>query len=116
MESKEYNLDAFKGMLGDDFNELKQMLLMFVNLTPEVINEMKDSAIQKDWNQVGNLAHKIKSSLRLLGMDSLVAIAIEIEREGHQQINVDNLAQKINNFSIKVLEIIELIKIENDLI
>ncbi|MBN2746417.1 MAG: Hpt domain-containing protein [Bacteroidales bacterium] len=115
MEKPVYSLDNFKEMMGDDADEMVVMVRMFIDLTPTLLSEMQEAVEMQQWRKTGDLAHKIKSSLRLFGMSSLVDIAVEIEHDGRKNNNVEKLAQKVTYFSAQVNLAIQSLKTELNL-
>ncbi len=115
MEKPVYNLENFKEMMGDDAEEMIVMVRMFIDLTPSVLSEMKEAVEMQQWRKTGDLAHKIKSSLRLFGMQDLVDKAVEIEQDGRKNKNVDKLSQKVLNFESEIQHAIERLKLELNL-
>ncbi len=110
--NKAYDLSSFLEMLGGNKDELKMMIDMFINLTPPLLTEMKEAADKHDWAAAGDLAHKLKSSLRLINADKLVEEAIYIEKNGRAGIFIDLLPLKISELSVQLLSIVEELKEE----
>lgn len=98
-------------MLGSDA-EVKLMLQMFIDLTPNVLIEMEDALQKENWVLLGELAHKVKSSFRLMGMKKMVEEAYFIEKNGREKTLIDQLEPKFHALKKDVLEIIELMKID----
>jgi HPt (histidine-containing phosphotransfer) domain-containing protein len=113
MNNSFYNLQNFREMLENDEKEIRTMLEMFCEFTPILLNEMREAAQKNQWKELGDLAHKVKSSFRLFGMNDLVEKAVEIEINGRNTENVSELQNKAETFIIESNEIIEMLK--NDL-
>lgn len=105
-----YNLDAFRDMLGDDQSEILVMVNMFIDLIPQSLNEMMEASNQQNWVETGNIAHKIKSSLKMMGMDDLSEKAHEIERKGKNNEDINLIPQLIIALNEKALAVIEVMK------
>ena len=56
---------------GGDSDLLKELVAMFKDQVAEFNHEMKGLFEEKKYKALGNLAHKAKSSVAIMGMDSL---------------------------------------------
>jgi len=108
--NKAYNIDGFLQMLDGNTEALKMMINMFIELTPPLLEEMRTAADNREWTVVGDLAHKLKSSLRLINADKLVEEAIYIEKNGRAGTFVDLLPLKVSQLNSQLLMIIEELK------
>jgi len=107
---KAYDIEGFLQMLDGNKEALGMMINMFTELTPPLLEEMKTAADKQEWTTVGDLAHKLKSSLRLISADKLVEEAIYIEKNGRAGTFVDLLPLKISQLSSQLLMIVEELK------
>lgn len=107
-----YNIDSLREMVGNNQKELNLMVQMFVDLTPVTLDEMKNASLNENWKGAGDAAHKLKSSLPIMGIETLVPFAIEIEQEGRNEINTNALKNKVYTLESNLLEIVNQIKID----
>lgn len=77
--NKQYNLTYLKNMSGNNQEFLKEMLQTFVQSIPNSLKEMEDALSLSDFIQVARVAHQIKPSMTLLGIDHLKESCIRIE-------------------------------------
>lgn len=99
MEKKLYNLDTLSEIVDHDEKELKEMLQMFIELSPSIQEEMIEAHEEYNYKKLSNLAHKLKSNLRLLEIDELVDVARSIEKKSKDATDrqgIDELMDKIN--------------------
>lgn len=88
--------------LGKDLNEdvLGQMLALHFETTAEIIQEVHESLLKKDFSQVARLAHKFKSNSGQVGLQRLHRMSDELEKLCQQQnqnlIGIENLIKEIN--------------------
>src|SRR5205814_1245049 len=66
----------------NDPSFLKDVIELFVNLTPGVIQEMDDSCRAKDFKKMGLAAHKLKGSALNIGAAKLAEVCKELEIKG----------------------------------
>ncbi|MHA7110130.1 Hpt domain-containing protein [Sunxiuqinia elliptica] len=72
MPEKNYtNLDYLKEITGDEDEILKEFILMFFDQLPEFKNGLHDHLENKRYKELGELAHKAKSSVMTFGMEDL---------------------------------------------
>jgi HPt (histidine-containing phosphotransfer) domain-containing protein len=107
---KLYDLTPLAEMLEGDEKEIRVMVEMFVNITPQVAGELKDAADRKEWVKAGDIAHKIKSSLKMMGIFDIAEEALFIEKSGRTGENVDVLASKINELVRELNVVVEQMK------
>lgn len=77
--NKQYDLAYLRNMSGDNQEFIKEMLQTFVQSIPVSIKEMENALNLSDFVQVARIAHQIKPSMTLLGIDHLKESAIQIE-------------------------------------
>ena len=91
MEEKLFNLDYLNSISGGDTEFVNDMVQTFIVNSPGELNEIKDLITDKNWQKVGEEAHRFASSLLFLGLDKLKQLAIEIENNGLQQTEVEQI-------------------------
>jgi HPt (histidine-containing phosphotransfer) domain-containing protein len=52
---------------------------------PEELNRLKSSIIDKDYEQIGSIAHNMKSTLSFMGLNQLTPLLQQIETECKKQ-------------------------------
>lgn len=77
--SKQYDLTYLKNMSGNNEEFIKEMLQTFVQSIPVSLKEMENALNLSDFVQVARIAHQIKPSMTLLGIDHLKESAMQIE-------------------------------------
>ncbi len=79
MDNKLYDLSQLHDMLGEGTPDSREILELFLDLTPETQAAMESAFKTQDYEKLGNLAHKMKSSTRLLGMEKISHALQELE-------------------------------------
>ena len=98
---KEGDLTNLLRVAGDDLRFVKEMLDQFESSTQKGLAEMK-SAIEKDaFTEVGELAHKLASPSRHLGLNQLLATFKEIEAQSKEN-NKTSIVVLINEATERV--------------
>jgi CheY-like chemotaxis protein len=69
---------------GDEVFE-KNMIRSFSIQMPEELNRLKSSILERDYEQIGSIAHNMKSTLSYMGLRQLTPLLQQIEQECKQQ-------------------------------
>jgi HPt (histidine-containing phosphotransfer) domain-containing protein len=86
MSVRMYSVEQVLSQSGGDKRFVRELMELFVKVTPEVADGLKTAVKEKDAKTIGQLAHKIKPSLQILQVHDASALAIETEisaNEGH---------------------------------
>lgn len=110
MDNKLYNLTALREIVDNNENELKEMVQMFVDLSPSIHKDMKESLEENNFEKLSNLAHKLKSNFRLLEITELEDIARSIEMNSKKTADKQSLEELMNKINIILPEVINQIK------
>lgn len=93
-----FDLAYLRSVSNNNQEFLQEMILTFVQTIPPVLVEMSDAVSRKNWHKLSQLAHQIKPSFSLLGMDALRKIVFYIEENAEQEINLPEVSQITNDF------------------
>jgi HPt (histidine-containing phosphotransfer) domain-containing protein len=83
---------------GGDPGLLKELVSMFKDQVAEFNHEMKGLFEEKNYKALGNLAHKAKSSVAIMGMDSLANMLRTFELQATEDKNSDMYESYIQRF------------------
>lgn len=95
----------------DEF--INEIVTTFIEQTPPLLLELEQAAGNKDWVKLGDLAHKIKPNLTLLGINQLGSLVLSIETDGRSITNVDSLSKRTQLLSKSCKLAIEELTINN---
>lgn len=70
------NLSYIKDVCGNDREIIAEMISIFRSQIPEFVSEMRSLLKNRQFNDLGLLAHKAKSSVAIMGMEDL-AVALK---------------------------------------
>ncbi len=96
MAEQHYNLDYLKSISGGDQDFVLDMLQTFVNNVPEELTKIRNLVSIKNWQKVGEDAHRFSSSMLFLGLDQLKTITTRIEEFGINKVNTDQIPELLN--------------------
>ncbi len=95
---KHINLDYLKEISDGSTDLVRDLISMFINQVP-TFSEQLDSFYQSgDYISLGKLAHKIKSSVAMMGISELAADMKILENITKDGGNVDNYPVYISKF------------------
>jgi len=94
-----FNLEKLRKIVDYDEAMIKKMVSMFIEKTPESLEEMSRHYQQKELVEVGKIAHKLKSSINLMGIDSLHQSVRIIEKYAMKNENHEDLPDLLDEFT-----------------
>ena len=71
----------------DDNEYIKDILTIFLNNTPDELNDLKKACSSKNFESICKMAHKLKSSAGLLQANGLLKILVKLEEFAKAQIS-----------------------------
>ncbi len=101
-----YNLDKIKEMADGDEDFILSVITVFLEEVPQDLEDLEKAIGEGDYDNVYQLAHKIKPNVDLLGMEQTRAIALEIETLGKNAENKDKIEAKFPVLKKDVLQVI----------
>jgi len=99
MEYKFIKTDYLEMVAGGDTELLKELIGMFRDQVAEFNSEMKELYNEGNYNALGSLAHKAKSSVAIMGMDSLANMLKKFESEAMEGKNTEMYELYISRFA-----------------
>jgi len=82
---KLYDLSMIETISGGDESFLKKMMQIFVDTMPQSMQEIQVELKKQDWEKVGKLAHKMKSTIDSMGIEQLKEDIRTIEQNGKKK-------------------------------
>lgn len=111
-QKKPYSLGKLTDYVGNNKNDIIEMITVFIDTIPPEINKLSTFANANDWDNVQKIAHKFKASFDVFSMYDILAEIKDIEFLA-QNNNIDgSLGLLIDNFLKKFNYIILLLKAE----
>ena len=91
------DLTYLKQIGGDNPDFLMQMIEMFIQKTPLALEEMNEKFKQQSWEDLRNIAHRIKPSYTYIGLKEIHNMLAEIEQCSVTQSNLDSISLLMSN-------------------
>lgn len=88
-----YNLDKIDEMAEGDVDFINSVISVFLEEVPLDLEGLELALEQENYEQVYQLAHKIKPNVDLLGMEQTRAAALQIETLGKNEANMNEIRE-----------------------
>lgn len=109
-EFKHINLEYLNEM-SEGSKELKRDLInMFIKQVPVFNEQMNSYYINKDYLSLGKLAHKIKSSVSMMGINELAVDMKTLENIAKDGVDIDKYPDYIHKFKTISAEAVKELK------
>ena len=105
-DNRKFDLSYLKE-LGKDDGFLHNLVSLFISSSEEDLILFDKYFTNKDWDQLGNLAHKLRSRTQHFNMDELASLLKEIEMQCQRQIeiqDINDLVQKTKSCYFVILK------------
>jgi PAS domain S-box-containing protein len=91
--AKLYDLTYLRSM--DDKKYLCEILELFLNTTPTILEELQNDVLSEHWDSIEKKAHKLKSSLGILQMNEIMELVSTIEIKAKERLESDKIQQAL---------------------
>ena len=98
MEYKKINTEYILSATGGDISLITDIVDLFIKQVDETYPEMKNLLEAKDYLNLGLLAHKVKSSAAIFGMDELAIMLKTFELQAKNSENVQAYPDYISTY------------------
>lgn len=98
MDYKFINTEYLEMVAGGDSDLLKELIGMFRDQVEEFNSEMNILLEEKNYHALGNLAHKAKSSVAIMGMDNLANMLKNFELQAKEGKSAEKYESYISRF------------------
>lgn len=75
---------------------MEDLIVSFIKTTPDSISKMQECLAAKDYQQIGGIAHKLKTSFSFMGMNSMVEVSKLLQEYGLNNKELDKIPALIN--------------------
>jgi len=109
---KYINLDYLQSSINNNLFIIK-ILDVFAGELPKIEKRMKDALLTSNYTELSEIAHKAKSSVAILGMDSEKEAMRNLELDSQNNIKQETYRQRVDDFlqnCKKAIEEIEIIR------
>lgn len=97
-EMVDIDLTYLNEISGGDKEFIGEMIETFLEETPKELAIMEQQLASTDWVELAKTAHKLKSSIKMFGMNQLRDEVLYIEQSGKNSENLDTLGEHVTRF------------------
>lgn len=113
MSTNLYDLSILSEMVYGDTEFMKELVDTFLEYAPIDTKELEEFAQKGDWEETSKKAHKLKSSIRTIGVTSLSDLILQIELDSKNLNNIDNIPVQIVQFSETLQQVLHKLSTED---
>jgi HPt (histidine-containing phosphotransfer) domain-containing protein len=106
------NLDYLRTITENDTESVRELIILFIEQVPEFIENLKKHLAEGQYAELGNEAHKAKSSVMIMGMDDLGHDMKTLQLDTMAHTGVETYAERVNRFEFQCLAAIDELNIE----
>jgi PAS domain S-box-containing protein len=88
-----YNLDYLRSVSGNNVEFIREMVSTFIQTVPAILDDMVQAMEHKDWVKLGRLAHQVKPSFTLMGLDALRSEILFLEENSRNETNLTEVVR-----------------------
>ncbi|MEO1053238.1 MAG: ATP-binding protein [Bacteroidota bacterium] len=96
------DLTYLKNISNNDDTFMVEMIETFIKNTGSAIEEIKVKLEEEDWNEVGNIAHRIKPSITFMGIESMKPVIKNIEDYSKNEKHLEEVPQLFESFTAAI--------------
>jgi hypothetical protein len=93
-----YNLDYLRSVSGNNEEFIREMVSTFIQTVPGILEDMNHAMEREDWMKLSRLAHQIKPSFTLMGLDTLRIDIVFIEENSKLGTNLTDVVKTGQEF------------------
>jgi HPt (histidine-containing phosphotransfer) domain-containing protein len=112
MKGKAYDLKHVKLFLGDDRQQLDNMITIFLSETPLTLTDLNNNLNEKNYDEVKFYAHKLKSSIDLFQINGLQDDIRTLEQLASGQEDIPSIDKYVNSITSTMEDVLVEIKKE----
>jgi len=109
-EEKYYNLEYLEEISEGDQEFSVTMISYFVENTPKVLSALKENFHNQEWDEIRQIAHKLKPQVIYMGIQQIADDVEQVEQHANQRENLDQIWPKVQNIEKICLMAIEQLK------
>lgn len=83
-EQRLYNISMIEAIGKNNPAFVEKMIVMFVEFVKKDFDKLKESAADNNWAEVGQIAHKLKSTFGNMGVTSIVPYVVGLEMQSSE--------------------------------
>lgn len=107
-----YNLATIEAIGGGSREFMRDMMQLFIETMPRLADDMVSALEKQDWATVKAVAHQVKPTMELMGIESLREDVVTIEKNAKAQTELEIIPALVAKFHAIIQKIVEALKVE----
>jgi HPt (histidine-containing phosphotransfer) domain-containing protein len=106
-EGKSYSLESLGKILGNNEEQMKKMVEKFMEVSPDAVSRLNRYFDAKDFEMVSKVAHEMKPSIDLMGIDELkndIRLLIDYAKDVNKHMAIPTMINKVNTVMNRVFD------------
>ena len=99
-----FDPETIQQLAGGSSDFIKELISIFLEDVPETINQMENALSESDYLILGQLAHKMKSSIGIIGAHELYDLVCKIETASEASSLHDSLPELVRSLNQKMTQ------------
>lgn len=112
-EEKLYSLSQLESLSGGDEVFINKMVEMFLELTPQTIETLKETYASDELEAMGAAAHKIKPTIDMMGIETLKQSIRDLEQNGKNRAHLELIPGQLTEVCDTLEKVVEQLKNRN---
>jgi HPt (histidine-containing phosphotransfer) domain-containing protein len=109
------NLTYLKQISGDNHEFFIEMIETFLNLTPDALDKMNECIQKQNWEELKNIAHRIKPSYAYLGLKDVQTTLTKIENWNNDSDDKNIITELVSDLELCSKNAFKELRIEMEL-
>ena len=105
-----YDFKLVEEIAGGDQEFVKRMMAMFVDTVPSLLTDLQLNIEQENWEKTSKIAHRMKSTIDSMNIRSIKVEIRQIEANGKQQLNLEQMPGLLKKVSSVLTDCIESVR------
>lgn len=110
-----YKIDKLIEYIGTDEEEIKNMIGIFLNTTPELLIQLNQGIRTENFEEIAKSVHKLKPTLDIFGIDCLHEPVRTIENYAKQKKNFHRITELSASVNTTLYSVFQKIKSDYNL-
>jgi HPt (histidine-containing phosphotransfer) domain-containing protein len=110
--SNQFSLDRLIKITQGDDAFIREMITLFLEKAPTTLGEINKSFELGDLKGIESKAHKLKSSIQIIGNDPLHSLLVDIENKAKTEISISAISTQLDALNEQMKRLVDFLQIK----
>jgi len=110
--TKYYSRNKLHQMMDQNESEVNELMKIFIQMVPIMLDDLSVFTKDGNWIECGNIAHKLKSSVRLWEIEIIDSDLVFVEENGRSSKNTELIIEKIKHINDILRPVLQQMELE----